>query len=103
MAKTAKKLNYTNSVVITNRIATDLPRIEAALRALTVKTNDPETAKLTGLISNVVAQWDKVLAKIVTEKAIEHREAELEMIKAKQAAKRGESPETKEDETDFDL
>lgn len=100
--KVAKRLSFENSVVITNRIAVDLPRVEAALKALAIKTNNADAARLAGLLSQVVAQWDSVTSKVVSERAIEFREAELEEMKAKQKAKRGEPAETDTDDS-FDL
>lgn len=104
MSRTAKKLSFENSVVITNRIATDLPRVEAALRALAVKTNNPDAAKLAGMIGQVIASWSAVTGYVVSTRAVEYRESELHEIKRKQAAKRGSIVEAEtESEDDFEL
>ncbi len=101
--KTAKKLSFENSVVITNRIAVDLPRVEQALMALAIKTNSPDAARLAGLLSQVVSNWESVTSQVVSEKAIAFRKAELEEQKRKQAAKRGEKFEVSQDDTDGDF
>lgn len=104
MSKVAKKLSFENSVVITNRVSVDLPRIEAALKALAIKTNSVDAARLAGLLSQVVTNWANVEALIVSEKAIEFREAELEEMRQKQAAKQGKAVKpTESSNTDFDL
>ena len=101
--KVAKKLSFENSVVITNRISVDLPRVEAALKALAIKTNNSDAARLAGLLSQVVANWTNVEKIVVSEKAIEFREAELETMRQKQAAKAGKVVKTEDTDDSFDL
>lgn len=101
--KIAKKLSFENSVVITNRISVDLPRVEAALKALAVKTNNSDAARLAGLLSQVVANWTNVEKIVVSEKAIEFREAELEAMRQKQAAKAGKPVKEVDTDDSFDL